>query len=77
VCSLHIPDGQVEPSSGFVPKRFSSRWDERGLLEGGLRDVVLSKAERDPAVRRAAPRHHGMACIADMLRAWRPRQFQC
>lgn len=64
VCSIYIVDARVDKLSGFVPERFTSAWIERTYLEGGKREVVLSKNERDPAVRRRALSHYGRKCMA-------------
>lgn len=64
VCSVYVLDSRVERLSGFVPERFAAQWAGREFAEGARREVVLSKAERDPAVRRAALRHYGMKCMA-------------
>jgi 5-methylcytosine-specific restriction protein A len=39
-------------------------WASRTFSEGARQEVVLSKAERDPAVRRAALKHYGRKCSA-------------
>lgn len=63
VCSVYILDVRAEQLSGFVPERFSNEWATRTYLEGAKKEVVLSKAERDPAVRRAALKHYGRKCM--------------
>ena len=63
VCSVYILDARVEKLSGFIPDRFSSAWVGRTYLEGAKNEVVLSKAERDPAIRRAALKHYGQQCM--------------
>lgn len=50
--------------TGFIPERFASQWADRVFVEGGRKEVVLSKAERDHAVRKTALRHYGMKCMA-------------
>lgn len=64
VCSIYILDARVEKLRGFVPARFATAWAGRTYLEGAKKDVLLSKAERDPAVRRAALNHYGRKCMA-------------
>ena len=64
ICSIYILDRRVERLSGFIPDRFASDWIERTFLEGVRTEVTLSKAERDPAVRRAALKHYGLKCMA-------------
>lgn len=63
ICSVYILDARAESLSGFVPERFSAAWIGRTYLEGAREVVVLSKAERDPAVRRAALKHYGEKCM--------------
>lgn len=63
VCSVYILDARAEKLGGFVPERFSAAWFGRTYLEGARNEVVLSKAERDPAVRRAALQHYGRKCM--------------
>jgi predicted HNH restriction endonuclease len=65
ICSVYILDGRAEKLSGFVPERFSSAWSLRKTyLEGAKKELILSKSERDPAVRRAALNHYGRICMA-------------
>lgn len=64
VCSVYIVDDRAEKLGGFVPERFSAEWIGRTYLEGARNELVLSKAERDPAVRRAALNHYGRKCMA-------------
>ena len=64
ICSVYIVDARAEKLSGFVPERFSIAWTGRTYLEGGKKELVMSKAERDPAVRRAALNHYGRKCMA-------------
>jgi Rad3-related DNA helicase len=63
VCSIVIVDARAEKLTGFIPERFAGNWAARTFLEGGRKEVVLSKAERDPAVRRAALNHYGRKCM--------------
>lgn len=47
----------------FVPDRFQAAWSARRTFdEGARREVVLSKAERDPMLRKAALKAHGEVC---------------
>jgi Rad3-related DNA helicase len=64
VCSVYLVDARAEKLSGFVPARFAASWTSRTFSEGARQEVVLSKAERDPAVRRTALRHYGRKCSA-------------
>ncbi len=63
-CSIYILDRRVETLTGFIPERFAGHWASREFTEGGRKELVLSKAERDPAVRKAALRHYGLKCMA-------------
>lgn len=76
VCSVYILDGRVEKLSGFVPERFAAEWDGRGFLEGGRKAVMLSKAERDEALRGAALRRYGHKCMACAFVPWALRQLE-
>ncbi|MGS5085600.1 DEAD/DEAH box helicase [Hydrogenophaga sp. A37] len=65
VCTVHILDERWKQVAGFVPERFRAAWQQRiGFTEGARSELVLSRAERDPAVRRAALAHHGRRCMA-------------
>ena len=64
ICSVYILDRRVEKLSGFIPDRFATNWIERTFLEGARTEITLSKAERDPSVRRAALKHYGLKCMA-------------
>jgi len=63
VCSVYVLDARVEKLSGFIPERFSSAWVDRTYLEGAKKDIVLSKAERHPLIRKAALKHYGRKCM--------------
>ena len=64
VCSVFILDARVEKLSGFVPERFTAEWaGRRHFAEGARNEVTLSKAERDPALRKAALKHYGRECM--------------
>ncbi len=51
-------DDRVLKLSGFVPQRFATAW-----TEGNRTDVVISKAERDPALRKSALKKYGEKCM--------------
>lgn len=69
---IHILDHRVVTHrlEDFVPPRFRQAWDDAkaagiaspGFDEGSRVEVVLSKAERDPALRQAALRKYGHRC---------------
>ena len=61
VCALYVCDDRHRRLGRFVPARFRL---EGGWAEGGRVEVVLSKAERDPAVRQAALKRYGRECQA-------------
>jgi 5-methylcytosine-specific restriction protein A len=58
-CVIYILDERYKKLGQFLPERFKESW-----VEGGRNEVVLSKAERDPAVRKAALKHYGCRCYA-------------
>lgn len=62
-CSIYILDARAEKLGAFVPERFTEVWSHRTYQEGARNEIVLSKAERDPAVRRAAFKHYGKVCM--------------
>ncbi len=66
VCSVYIVDIRAEKLGSFVPERFASAWNERTYLEGARKEVVLSRAERDPAIRNAALKHYGRKCMVSL-----------
>lgn len=48
-----------------MPEHFIAEWlARRTYIEGARKEVVLSKSERDPAVRQAALKHYGRKCMA-------------
>ena len=63
-CSVYILDGRSKAIESFVPKRFSSQWADKGVLEGSRVEVTLSKLERDPTVRKKALSYYGQDCLA-------------
>lgn len=69
ICSVIILDARASKLDGFVPERFAAAWHNRrtpleSFSEGERLEVVLSKSERDPAVRRYALKHYGCKCMA-------------
>ena len=58
-CTIYILDERYTKLGKFLPDRFKESWNEGG--QGGL---VLSKAERSPAIRKAALEHYGCKCHA-------------
>ena len=56
-CDLYICDSRYSQLGNFLPTRFSKSW-----REGAKKEVKLSKAERDPEIRRAALKHYGKKC---------------
>ena len=67
-CTVYFLDPRVSKLPAFWPARFASAWSERpgdpGAVEGARVDVVLSKAERDPSLRKRALAHYGLHCRA-------------
>ena len=67
-CTVYFLDSRVHKLPGFWPTRFSTAWEARvrdgGNAEGARVDVVLSKAERDPSLRKRALAHFGLHCQA-------------
>ena len=62
-CEIYILDGRYKNIESFIPQRFQQQWKDKGVLEGKRYEVTLSKAERDPSVRRKALSHYGKKCI--------------
>ena len=58
-CTIYILDDRYTTLGQFLPERFKESW-----VEGGRKTLVLTKAERDPAIRRAALKHYGCKCHA-------------
>lgn len=56
-CVIYILDKRYKKLGQFLPERFNESW-----VEGGRHEFVLSKAERDPAVRKGALKHYGCKC---------------
>lgn len=61
--SLHIMDARMSGLSGFVPQRFKHAWPD--MVEGERQELILSKAERDPGLRKAALTLYGARCMAE------------
>ena len=63
-CAVFILDGRVAKLSGFVPERFASAWPAvaYSAVEGERVEVVISNAERDPQLRKAALKRYGAKC---------------
>lgn len=66
VCDIYIVDGRYARLDAFVPERFRPAWAgrEKGFVEGTRQEIVYSRAERDPRLRRAALRRYGLVCMA-------------
>ena len=50
-----------------MPERFRAAWAERDnqtFTEGEKKELVLTKAERDPRLRQAALKKYGSVCMA-------------
>ena len=62
-CEIYILDERLPMIEQFIPLRFTHAWASRGRLEGARRDLTLSRAERDPKVRKSALRHFGRRCM--------------
>lgn len=62
-CTVIILDARAAKVGQFVPSRFLAAWStRREFSEGQRTEVVLSKAERDPGLRKAALKHYGSKC---------------
>ena len=62
-CTVIILDGRAAKVGQFVPSRFLGAWTTRREFHEGRRsEVVLSKAERDAGLRKAALKHYGCRC---------------
>ena len=62
-CEIYVLDGRYKNIEAFVPKRFRSGWASKQFLEGSRRELVLSKIERDPSVRKEALKRYGNECM--------------
>jgi Rad3-related DNA helicase len=67
-CTVYFLDPRVLKLPTFWPTRFASAWEGRprdpAAVEGTRGEVVLSKAERDPSLRRRTLNHYGLHCQA-------------
>ena len=61
-CEIYILDGRYKNIESFIPQRFQQQWKDKGVVEGKRVEITLSKAERDPSVRRKALAHYGKKC---------------
>lgn len=62
-CNVIVMDERAAKVGQFVPTRFLAAWtDRREFHEGQRAELVLSKAERDPGLRKAALKHYGIKC---------------
>lgn len=63
-CKVYVLDRRYRNIEAFVPARFKAQWHSRVVfLEGGRREVVLSRIERDESVRKRALAHYGQTCM--------------
>lgn len=63
VCTVVVLDARASTLGNFVPERFAATWSERKVFEEGARkQLELSKAERDPALRKVALKHFDSKC---------------
>ena len=63
VCTVVVLDGRAEKLGNFLPERFAANWLGRKVFEEGARqELLLSKAERNPSLRKAALKHFGSTC---------------
>lgn len=63
MCTVVVLDGRAVKLGNFLPDRFASNWVERKVFEeGARRELLLSKAERDPGLRKAALKRYGAKC---------------
>lgn len=63
-CDVYILDERLAMIESFIPTRFRQAWVDRGRVEGAQVEQTLSKAERDPQVRKSALRHFGRRCMS-------------
>lgn len=66
-CTIYILDDRYKKLGQFLPDRFTESW-----IEGGREELVYSKAERSPAVRKEALKHYGCKCHACDLKPPHP-----
>ena len=58
-CAIYILDERHIKFEQFLPDCFQGNW-----IEGDRDSFVLTKVERDPAIRRTALKHYGFKCHA-------------
>jgi len=63
-CDIFIVDKRFSNIESFVPTRFRTNWSHKTFLEGIRSEVVLSKIERDPSLRKAALKYFGKSCMS-------------
>jgi len=63
-CEVYILDERLAMIESFIPSRFQQAWTARGRVEGARTEHTLSKAERDPQVRKSALKHFGRRCMS-------------
>ena len=63
-CEVYILDERLAMIESFIPSRFQQAWVARGRVEGGRVEHALSKAERDPQVRKSALKYFGRRCMS-------------
>jgi 5-methylcytosine-specific restriction endonuclease McrA len=61
-CEIYILDGRYKDVESFIPHRFQQQWKDKGVIEGRRIEFTLSRAERDPSVRKKALAHYGKKC---------------
>lgn len=63
VCTVVILDARADKLGNFLPERFAANWSGRKVFDEGARqELLLSKAERNPGLRKAALKHYGSKC---------------
>ena len=62
-CTIYILDGRYRNIESFIPKRFRPQWQSKTFLEGKRLEITLSKAERDPSIRKHAIKTYGEKCM--------------
>lgn len=75
-CTVIFMDERAGKVGQFVPSRFLAAWQgRREFHEGERSEVVLSKAERDPALRNAALKHYGCRCQWEGCKVTQPHML--
>lgn len=63
VCTVIVLDARANKLGNFLPERFAANWlGGKVFEEGARRELLLSKAERDPGLRKPALKHFGSKC---------------